>query len=80
MIRLIICVVIIVAITLLLHLLTTDYDKCYSEMEHSGYAVMECCGGITGGTKSTDYLSNICVDCPYLVLGCAGVKKEELDD
>ena len=35
---------------------TPNYEKCYSDMEYEGYASMGCCGGITGGTKDTDYL------------------------
>lgn len=31
---------------------------------------MDCCGGLAGGTKYTDYLSEQCIDCPHLVLGC----------
>lgn len=50
--------------------LTPEYDKCYSEMENNGYAAMNCCGGLVGGTKNTEYLSEICVSCPHLVLGC----------
>ena len=45
-----------------------DYDKCYSEREADGYAIFGCCGGMVGGTKQTNYLSEICVGCPYLVL------------
>ena len=63
-------IIIFIMIGLVLFLTTTDYDKCYSEMERQGYAIMECCGGLTGGTKSTVYLSEICIECPYLVLGC----------
>lgn len=68
MIKIIFLACIIVGIFLTINLLTTDYDKCYSDMEYEGYAAMGCCGGLTGGTKSTDYLSETCVSCPYLVL------------
>ena len=30
---------------------TTDYDKCYSDMEYEGYASMGCCGGLTEGNN-----------------------------
>lgn len=70
MIKLAIVIFIMVGLLLFISLLTTDYDRCYSDMEREGHAAMGCCGGITGGTKNTDYLSEICVDCPYLVLGC----------
>lgn len=42
-----------------------NYSLCYNHMESTGYAVFECCGGITGGTRSTEYLSEMCIDCPY---------------
>ena len=48
---------------------TSDYEKCYSDMEHKGYASMGCCRGLTGGTKSTDYLSETCVSCPHYDTG-----------
>ena len=70
MIKLAIAIFIMVGLVLFIKLIITDYDKCYSDMEREGYAVFECCGGLTGGTKSTDYLSETCVSCPYLVLGC----------
>ena len=62
---------------LLFKLAQTDHDNCYSEMEHEGKAAMGCCGGIFGGGKSTDYLSEICCDCPYLVLDGHYVNKKE---
>lgn len=49
---------------------STSYSYCYSEMEHNGYAVFGCCGGLVGGIKATDYLQDECVSCPYLVEGC----------
>ena len=80
MINLAIIIFIMIGLVLVLFLTTTDYDKCYSEMEHQGYAIMECCGGLTGGTKSTDYLSEICIECPYLVLGCNPKEKENKNE
>lgn len=47
---------------------TSDYDKCYSERENEGHAIFQCCAGMVGGTKSTNYLSETCIECPYLVL------------
>lgn len=38
---------------------TSDYDKCYSEMENCGIAVFGSCCGITDEDK--------CIDCPYFV-------------
>ena len=31
-------------------------------------ASMGCCRGVVGGTSATDYLSEMCISCPYLVL------------
>ena len=45
-----------------------NYDKCYKEMENKNKAKNKCCYGLAGGTRSTDYLSESCIDCPYLVL------------
>lgn len=45
-----------------------SYEYCYSDMEREGYAAMGCCGGVVGGTSSTNYLSESCIGCPYLVL------------
>lgn len=44
-----------------------NYSSCYDYMESTGYAVFECCGGVSGGTKNTEYLSEMCIDCPYFV-------------
>ena len=49
-------------------------------MEYEGYAAMGCCGGLTGGTKSTDYLLETCCSCPHLVLGCNPIRKEEKNE
>lgn len=75
MIKSIVLVAIMISILLLLYLLilyllTPEYDKCYSEMEREGYAAMGCCGGVVGGTSATEYLSENCIGCPHLVLGC----------
>ena len=42
-----------------------NYSSCYNHMESIGYAVFECCGGIAGGTRNTEYLSEMCIGCPY---------------
>lgn len=42
------------------------HDSCYTEKEYSGYAAMGCCRGVYGGTAATEYLSEDCIDCPYL--------------
>lgn len=59
---------------------TPEYDKCYSDMEWTGYASMKCCGGKCGGTKSTYYLSETCISCPYLVLGYDCIRKDKEND
>lgn len=50
-------------------LIQNHYDSCYTDMEYRGYASMNCCGGTVGGTYATDYLSESCINCPYLVMG-----------
>ena len=45
-----------------------DYDCCYTDMEYRGIAAMNCCCGMVGGTSATEYLSETCVSCPYLVM------------
>ena len=75
MIKLIAIFALLLIIAIIAWGVTPDYEKCYSDMEHEGYASMGCCGGVTGGTKSTDYLSETCCSCPNLVLGCDPDKK-----
>ena len=77
MIKLISLLVLLLIIALIVWGVTPDYEKCYSDMEYEGYASMGCCGGLTGGTKATDYLSETCRSCPYLVLGCNPIRKEK---
>ena len=76
MIKLIAIFALLLIIALMVCGVTPDYEKCYSDMEYEGYASMGCCGGITGGIKSTDYLSETCCSCPHLVLGCDQIRKE----
>lgn len=42
-----------------------NYTSCYDHMELDNQAAYECCGGVIGGTKNTEYLSEMCIDCPY---------------
>lgn len=37
-----------------------------------GIASMDCCCGVTGRTKATDYLNEMCCDCPYFVYNGKG--------
>lgn len=46
----------------------TYYRFCYTDREYEGMAAMGCCHGLVGGTGATEYLSETCVSCPYLVL------------
>ena len=47
-------------------------------MESIGYAVFECCGGIAGGTRNTEYLSEMCIGCPYFTeIDIKYMKKEK---
>ena len=43
-------------------------EWCYDRMEAEGVAVIVCFCGIAGGPKQADYLSEMCWDCPHLVL------------
>lgn len=43
-----------------------SYEACYTKREYSGDAAMGLCGGMVGGTKATEYLSEQCVGCPHL--------------
>ena len=77
MIKLIALFALLLIIALIVWGVTPDYEKCYSDMEYEGYASMGCCGGLTGGTKSTYYLSETCCSCPYLVLEYDQIRKEK---
>ena len=77
MIKLIVIFALLLIVAVVVWGLTTDYDKCYSDMEYEGYASMGCYGGLTGGTKAIDYLSETCYSCPHLVLGCNTIRKEK---
>ena len=80
MIKLIAIFALLLIIALIVWALTPEYEKCYSDRERKGYASMGCCGGLTGGTKATDYLSETCCSCPHLVLGCDHIIKEEKEN
>ena len=56
--------IVVLLLLLVISKLTSSYDKCYSDMEYSGIAVMECC---KGKTNSIGNLSETCTNCPYLV-------------
>ena len=78
MIKLIILFALLLIIAVVIWALTPEYEKCYSDMEYEGYTSMDCCGGLTGGTKSTDYLSEMCIGCPHYVdLGHDQIRKEK---
>lgn len=68
LIKFLLCILVLALLAFVIHIITPDYEKCYSEMEYQGYAAMGCCGGLVGGTSATDYLSESCVECPHLVL------------
>ena len=69
-------VLFVTVLFLIVHFATTDYDRCYSEMEYAGHASQNCCHGSAGGTINTHYLSETCVSCPYLKLPDTTEKKE----
>lgn len=55
-----------------------NYSSCYDHMESIGYAIFGCCGGIAGGTRSTEYLSEMCIGCPYFTeIDIKYMKKEK---
>ena len=80
MIKLIVIFALLIIVAVIIWGVTTDYDKCYKDMEWEGYASINCCGGKCGGTKSTYYLSETCISCPYLVLGYDCIRKENKND
>lgn len=63
----------------IIDLCKTDYDRCYSQMESRGDAVFGECGGLSGGTRATEYLSEQCVSCPFLSLATMSAGKGEKD-
>ena len=44
-----------------------SHEWCYDRMEADGAANRGCCCGVVGGSKGTDYLSEMCLDCPHWV-------------
>lgn len=55
-----------------------NYSSCYDHMESIGYAIFGCCGGIAGGARSTEYLSEMCIGCPYFTeIDIKYMKKEK---
>ena len=80
MFKLIIFLAFLLIIAVIIWAVTPEYEKCYSDREYEGNASMGCCVGLTGGTKATDYLSEMCCSCPHLVLGCNPIRKETLHD
>lgn len=49
----------------ILNAVQTAYDDCYNNMESAKEGK---CSGKAGGTKATEYLSEMCIDCPYFCL------------
>ena len=80
MIKLIALLAFLLIIAVIILAVTPEYDKCYSDREREGYASMGCCRGLTGGTKTTDYLSETCCSCPHLVLGCNLIRKKDKNE
>ena len=44
-----------------------SHEWCYDRMEANGAATEGYCFGAVGGSKETDYLSDMCLDCPHWV-------------
>ena len=81
MIKLIALFALLLIIAVIIWAVTPEYEKCYSDRELEGYAAMKCCEGLNGGTKTTDYLLEMCISCPYYVtLGCDPIRKEKKND
>jgi hypothetical protein len=78
-IQLLVLVIFLGFVCWVINLCKTDYDECYSEMESSGIAVFGECCGMSGGTSSTEYLSEQCVSCPHLCLAPTSIEKGEKD-
>ena len=50
-------------------LIQKNYDSCYKQMCHEGKAVLSIgCDGLLGGTSSTGYVQEACIDCPYYIM------------
>ena len=71
-----IIVFIMVIMSLVFNLIfgSSYYEKCYRDREKEGIAIFNCCEGVSGRPNSTNYLSETCVSCPYLVLS-DGIEK-----
>ena len=41
------------------------HKSCYGTMEKEGFASNECCFGVSGGNRGTDYTAEFCLNCPY---------------
>ena len=44
-----------------------SHEWCYYRMEEDGVVTMGCCCGVVGGSKETDYLSDMCLDCQHWI-------------
>ena len=40
-------------------------ECCYDQMENRGHAIFGKCVGLSGGDRSTEYLSYDCIGCSY---------------
>ena len=45
------------------------YHNCYRERAEAGIVSDGICGGVCGGSRATNYLSEMCIDCPYFNIG-----------
>ena len=44
-----------------------SHEWCYDRMEADGAAIWGYCFGVVGGSKETDHLSDMCLDCQHWV-------------
>lgn len=54
-----------IEIAKLLNIAQKTYDDCYNNMESAKEGK---CPGQAGGAKATEYLNEVCIDCPYFCL------------
>ena len=44
-----------------------SHEWCYDSMEMAGIASMGRCCGVAGGNRESNYLAEMCMDCPHWV-------------
>nr|WP_296955176.1 hypothetical protein [uncultured Mediterraneibacter sp.] len=75
MIKLIITLLICLVLIFIFSCTISDYDRCYNAREDEGVAAFGCCNGLTGGIRNSEYLQEMCINCPYYIGNQIGGKK-----